>query len=58
MAAYLGDEDVAAFNASYKIIYMVHQFVLALGIATTIRLGIALGQGDSKQAKFTTVIGR
>lgn len=51
LAASLGDDQLAAFNSSYKVIYIVHQFGISLGIATGIRVGIHLGAGDVALAK-------
>lgn len=57
LAASLGDDEVAAFNSSYKVIYLVHQFVIALGIGTGIRVGIHLGAGKAARARDSTRIG-
>ncbi|EGD80569.1 hypothetical protein PTSG_01161 [Salpingoeca rosetta] len=57
LAASLGDTDVAAFNASYKIIYIVHQFSVAIGQATSIRTGIHLGAAQGKRAFYATWMG-
>ena len=57
LAATLGDDQLAAFNASYKVIYIVHQFGMSLGIATNIRVGNLLGSGEHYRATRTSWIG-
>ena len=51
ISAWLGDDDVAAFNIAYKIIYLVHQFGMSIGIGTNIRVARMLGAADVAGAK-------
>jgi Na+-driven multidrug efflux pump len=51
ISAWLGDDEVAAFNIAYKIIYLVHQFGMSVGIGTNIRVSNMLGAGDIVGAK-------
>jgi Na+-driven multidrug efflux pump len=56
-AAHLGEVEVGVFNASYRILWICYAFTGALASAVGIRLGIALGAGDPRQAKFTSLVG-
>ena len=47
----MGNNEIAAFNIAYKIIYMVHQFGLSVGIGTNVRVSMMLGAGDVVGAK-------
>ncbi|EDQ93132.1 uncharacterized protein MONBRDRAFT_31051 [Monosiga brevicollis MX1] len=57
LAASLGDDELAAFNASYKIIYLSHQFAISVGIASSIRTGIYLGAGQAHDARRSSWLG-
>jgi len=57
LATSLGDTELVAFNISYKVIYIIHQFVGALGQGTAVRCGIHIGAGSISKAKQSMFIG-
>lgn len=56
-AAEIGQVEVGVFTASYRILWLCYTFIGALATAMSIKLGVALGAGDTRQAKFTCVVG-
>ncbi len=57
MAANLGEEEVAIFNTSYRIMWIVLVLVIALSGASGINMSIRLGRMDSKGAKQAGHVG-
>jgi len=57
LAAILGNEELVAFNISYKVIYIIHQFVGALGQGTAVRCGTHIGAGSISKARQSMFIG-
>jgi len=57
LAAIIGNEELVAYNISYKVIYIIHQFVGALGSGTAVRCGIHIGGGSIAKAKLSMYIG-
>lgn len=56
VAAYLGPEEVAVFNCSYRVMWICLTFIGSMGGAMGIHLGIALGGRRVKQAMQTSAI--
>eukprot|EP00929_Paragymnodinium_shiwhaense_P111760 TRINITY_DN80048_c0_g1_i1.p1 TRINITY_DN80048_c0_g1~~TRINITY_DN80048_c0_g1_i1.p1 ORF type:complete len:515 (+),score=102.74 TRINITY_DN80048_c0_g1_i1:188-1732(+) len=56
IASSLGDINVAVWNASYRICWIVLTFLGAVGGAMTIKLGQALGQGDTRHVRRLIVV--
>jgi len=52
VAAQLGAEEVSVFNCSYRIMWIALTFIGSMGGAMAIHLGVALGAGDTHQAKL------
>eukprot|EP00440_Ansanella_granifera_P070848 gb/GFBE01076892.1/.p1 GENE.gb/GFBE01076892.1/~~gb/GFBE01076892.1/.p1 ORF type:complete len:539 (+),score=97.35 gb/GFBE01076892.1/:1-1617(+) len=57
VASSLGPTDLAVFNASYRICWMVLTFLGALAGATGTQLNIALGKGCVEDAKRSALVG-
>lgn len=57
MAANLGEEEVAIFNTSYRIMWIVLVLVVALSGASGINMSIRLGRMDSNGAKQAGHVG-
>mmetsp|Transcript_13290 Transcript_13290/g.17226 ORF Transcript_13290/g.17226 Transcript_13290/m.17226 type:complete len:411 (+) Transcript_13290:506-1738(+) len=56
-AAELGDDDVATFNASYRILWISLTFVGSLSFSCRIRLSAAVGAGDQDRARHIIKLG-
>lgn len=56
-AALPGENDLAVFNSSYRILWMCLIFIGALGGATGIKLGMALGAGNGARARMLARLG-
>ena len=57
MAAKLGDEEVAVFNTSYRIMWIVLILVVAMSGASGINMTIRLGRVDPDGAKQAGYVG-
>lgn len=57
VAATLSPDDLGAFNASYRIMWMALTFTGSLGQAVSTKLGLRLGAGDFDGAKKGVVVG-
>eukprot|EP00754_Rhynchopus_humris_P045947 Rhum_TRINITY_DN5433_c0_g2::Rhum_TRINITY_DN5433_c0_g2_i1::g.17424::m.17424/K03327/TC.MATE, SLC47A, norM, mdtK, dinF; multidrug resistance protein, MATE family len=52
IAALVSPVDVAAFNASYKILYVALAVVGSAAVVVSMRVGLKLGAGDAKAARL------
>ncbi|CAJ1441371.1 unnamed protein product, partial [Effrenium voratum] len=57
IASEIGPDDLAVFNASYRICWMALTFLGALAGAVGVQLNIALGKGSTADAKRTAKVG-
>lgn len=57
MAAAIGDDDVAVFNASYRIFWICLTLTGSISGASGIKMGMALGSGDHIGAKRAAIVG-
>mmetsp|Transcript_21434 Transcript_21434/g.32011 ORF Transcript_21434/g.32011 Transcript_21434/m.32011 type:complete len:502 (-) Transcript_21434:195-1700(-) len=57
MAAKIGDNDVAVFNASYRIFWISLTLSGAISSASGIKMGMAFGSGDHAAAKRAATVG-
>uniref|UniRef100_A0A0G4GH14 Multidrug and toxic compound extrusion protein n=1 Tax=Chromera velia CCMP2878 TaxID=1169474 RepID=A0A0G4GH14_9ALVE len=57
IAASFGDEQLAVFNSSYRILWISLTFVGSLSGAVSIKLGVALGGGDTRLARRYAAVG-
>ena len=51
MAAFVGTKELVAFTIAFRIVYLVHQFGLSIGIGTSARVVELLSSGDVAGAK-------
>lgn len=56
VALTLGEKDLAVFNSSYRLLWLANIFNGSLSGAAAVKLGIALGAGRPKRARFLCVI--
>eukprot|EP00405_Crypthecodinium_cohnii_P047104 CAMPEP_0206568974 /NCGR_PEP_ID=MMETSP0325_2-20121206/26157_1 /ASSEMBLY_ACC=CAM_ASM_000347 /TAXON_ID=2866 /ORGANISM="Crypthecodinium cohnii, Strain Seligo" /LENGTH=478 /DNA_ID=CAMNT_0054072465 /DNA_START=183 /DNA_END=1619 /DNA_ORIENTATION=- len=57
IATSMGEENVAVFNASYRICWIVLIFSSCIGQAMSIRIGISLGAGKPREARRHAEVG-
>ncbi len=57
MAAWLGDEQVAIFNANYRVLWLTLGLVGAFNTGMTTNMNLALGHGDVQAAQQSVRIG-
>lgn len=57
IASGTGDQNIAVWNLSYRICWIVLIFSASLANAMGIKIGTALGEGDAQRAKRVTMIG-
>jgi len=57
VASSLGDENLAVWNASYRICWIALTFLGSLGGAMSIQLGQALGRGNAEESALLANIG-
>lgn len=57
VAARLGEQEVAVFNTSYRIMWIVLVLVNAIGSASGIKISLRLGRDDTKGSKQAAEVG-